>query len=224
MARFYRRRNVRPRRYTRRVARRPVYRKPMRMYRKISNRSLVVRKEMLGSVITGSATAQNLVYAPALYSPSGWNFDLGNLVAEYDMIKVHKFIFTLEPYQNESSVAPIEYMRVVHDYNDVTALTAESDYLAYGNCKSYALTRNRPIRIVLYPKISQFAISGTSATAATFLKSVKPGWLNTTGVGTSGLGLMQFMGVKLFVPAYASMASPLFNVRITLVASLKNNK
>jgi len=185
--------------------------------RKVSNQIHSFRKQVMLSAITETGSNQHL----------GYQFNLDQLSDEvdfqnmYDAYKIAKIVLTLEPAYsgtNANSVAPSQnWTRIVHDYDDVTPLTAESQYLEYGGCKSRLTVSPRPISIPLYPKISQYI--QTSGGSGTVLRAVKAGWLPTVHDQVDHLGL------KIYVPSLGlSTGAVIYKVRATFVIKCKNTK
>jgi len=145
----------------------------------------------------------------------------------YDMYKINKVVLHLEPIATQSGLisntGSLNYqnrkLRVVHDYNDANLLTDEDQYLEYSNCKSYSPVGRRPIKITLYPKISNTVLDAGGAPAYTAMNSGKV-WLNIENDEVPHFGL------KIFVPGGISnvVDSQLFRVRAKFHLSLKNSK
>lgn len=184
--------------------------------RKVSNQIHTFRKQIMLSNISDTGADQHLSY----------QFNLDQLADEadfqnmYDAYKIAKIILTLEPLWNGANVSgtnPTQrWMRIVHDYDDVTPLTNESQYLEYGGCKSKLMNSPRVVTIPLYPKI-QIA-NQTSGGTGTIYRPVSPGWIPTTHDQVDHLGL------KLFVPTLYLSDQTLFRVRATFVIKCKNTK
>lgn len=183
--------------------------------RKISNQIHTFRKQITLDQITETGANQHLAYQFNLDQLSD-EADFQNM---YDAYKIVKIILTLEPSfsgTNTNAVGPFQrWMRIVHDYDDVTPLTAESQYLEYGGCKSKLMSSSRLINIPLYPKIQM----DTQAAGATVLRPVSPGWVPTVHDG------VQHLGLKLFVPTVGlTVGYGIFNVRATFIIKCKNTK
>lgn len=185
--------------------------------RKVSNQVHTFRKMIMLSDIVETGSDQHL----------GYQFNLDQLSDEadfqnmYDSYKIKKIILTLEPRfsgSNENGVSPVQrWIRIVHDYNDVSPLTAQSQYLEYGSCKSRLSASNRSIVIPLYPKIQQY-IQTTGGTGSV-LRAVKSGWIPSTHDQVDHLGL------KIFVPTLGlTTNASMFNVRATFIIQCKNTK
>lgn len=149
--------------------------------------------------------------------------DWSDLADNYDQYLVKKIIYTFEPQfsgTNTAGVAPYQrWMRVVHDYNDGTALSTESEYLSYNNCKSYLCARPKPIRVVLYPRLP-VAVQAYAG-GASFSQNKKPGWLNTSAEASQ----VPMYGIKYYVPSLAmAQFTPIFKVRATVVVGFKNTR
>lgn len=183
--------------------------------RNVSNQIHTFRKQIMLSSIIDTGSDQHLTYQFNLDQLSD-EVDFQNM---YDAYKIVKILLTLEPLwtgSNSTGVAPTQrWMRIVHDYDDVTPLTQESQYLEYGGCKSKSMTSPRVIKIPLYPKIQQFV----QATSTSVLRPVSPGWIPTVS------DTVEHLGLKLFVPTvYLGSNQPLFRVRATFVVKCKNTK
>lgn len=191
------RRKVRRTRKTRRMARMR-RRGGIRMYRKISNRISYMRKEyMLSSTSLATVTnpgliyslasgaAQNLVFYPDLSQIPDWS----SIQALFDQVKLLKATFYFEniwqPSQQVSVYPQSLRARVVHDPDDVTPLTAESQYLEYGNCKSPIMARG--FKVVVYPKARSEIYNGG-------YKTINPGFIDAQST------LPQYMGIKVLSP------------------------
>lgn len=214
------RRRVRKTRAARRASRRYT-RRPMRMYKKVSNRISYMRKEYMlssNSLVTqvnpgyiyslASGAATNNVFYPDLSQIPDWS----SIQALFDSVKLIKAVFTFENVYNPSTqfnVFPQALRaRLVHDVDDVTPLTTESQYLEYGNCKSPVLSS--PFRAVVYPKARIQLYNGG-------YKSANPGFIDAQST------LPQFMGVKLYCPSIASTGDIAFvRVRCTVTLACKN--
>lgn len=157
----------------------------------------------------------------------GFQFNLDQLSDEtdfqnmYDAYRIKKIILTLEPQltsSNTNAQPPYQnWIRIVHDYDDVTPLSNESQYLEYGGCKSKLATSTRPIHIPLYPKIQQYT-QATGGSGAVF-RSIKAGWIPTAH------DTVEHLGLKIFVPHLGLSAGyGIFKVRATFMLQFKNTK
>lgn len=223
MARYARRRkSVRPFRAMRkaRVYRsRGLYAFGRTMYgmakRVVSNQIHTFRKQIQLDGISETGAAQHL----------GFQFNLDQLTDEvdfqnmYDVYRIKKIILHLEPQlsgSNTNGVSPYQnWVRIVHDYDDVTPLTAESQYLEYGGCKSKLAVSNRVINIPLYPKIQQFVQGGSSSV----LRPITASWLPTEH------DTVWHLGLKIFIPTLGmTVGNGIFRVRATYIVQCKNTK
>lgn len=209
----YTRKYARPSRKARSFVKR-AYRAVTYPIRKITSAIHTFRKQVMLDSLLETGSNQHL----------GYQFNLDQLSDEtdfqnlYDAYKISKIILTLEPLfsgTNANNVAPFQkWMRIVHDYDDVTPLTQEDQYLAYGGCKSKLVTSPRVINIPLYPKIQQVVQAST-----TVLAPMKSGWLPTQHDTVLHLGL------KIFLPTTGlAVNTGLFNVRATFIVKCKNTK
>lgn len=183
--------------------------------RVISNQIHNFRKQIMLDTISESGTNQHL----------GYQFNLAQLADEidfknmYDSYRIKKVVLSLEPVlqgSNGNATPPYNYrIRVVHDYDDVTPLTSETQYLEYGGCKSHLVTSQRLINIPLYPKIQQFL----QATPNAVLRPVKSGWIPTSH------DTVEHLGLKIFVPTIGiTNGYGIFRVRATFIMQFKNTK
>lgn len=183
--------------------------------RKVSNQVHTFRKMIALDDITENGNDRHLSY----------QFNLDQLADEtdfqalYDSYKIKKIILHLEPMVNSTNtngVAPYQkWMRIVHDYDDISPLTSESQYLEYGSVKSRKITSGSAINIPLYPKIQTFV----QAQGGTVQAPITSGWLPTTSDGVWHLGL------KIFVPTLQmSVGNTIFRVRATFIFQCKNSK
>lgn len=137
--------------------------------RQVSNQIHSFRKMIALPQILSTGTSQHLGYQFNLDQLSD-EVDLQNM---YDSYKIKKIILHLEPFfdtsNNQAQPVPFNaWMRIVHDYDDITPLTTESQYLEYGGCKSKPVTGKRRIDIPLYPKIQQYTQSSAGGATAVF--------------------------------------------------------
>lgn len=220
------RRGIRPRRQARVAARKRVSmrsRMPMRRRRPVRNRVVYIRKECVFPAVVGSAGGNaDLFYGVPAYSQCFSNYlnqyDLDGLSAEYEQIKVTKFVVTLERLQNQtSSAVPNSYVRKVVDNDNVSAYTSEAQYLTNADCKSVSVIGSRPIQFVVYPK----TMLSQAYNAITTQKAVNPGWINTNSLG--GINAFSFIQPHIFIPPFTPGVG-MFNVRMTLYCCFKNNK
>jgi len=185
--------------------------------RKLANAIHTFRKQVVLSAIAETGSDQHLAY----------QFNLDQLQEEsefqnlYDSYRIKKIILNLEPQfsgTNTKDVAPYQkWIRVVHDYDDVTPLTSQNQYLEYAGCKSHLAATSRIIRIPLYPKIQ--VINQTSGGSGNVTRPVAPAWIPTASDQVDHLGL------KIFVPTLGlSQGYGIFNVRATFVVQCKNSK
>lgn len=184
--------------------------------RNLANAVHTFRKSVMLSNITDTGSIQHL----------GYQFNLDQLAEEadfqslYDSYKIKKIILSLEPQFSgtNASAAPYQnWLRVVHDYDDITPLTTQNQYLEYAGCKSHLVTQPRIIRIPLYPKIQ--TINQTSGGTGLITRPVKSTWLPTAS------DLVDHLGLKIMVPSCGlSVGSVLFLVRATFVIQMKNSK
>lgn len=206
--RRYRKKGVRPKRKARTYKR-----SLMRMPRKISNRAATFRREFMLSPIVDNAAGQGLVFS---FNPTTDLPGLAEYQALWDQIKIHKILYTFEPWfavSNVQSAAPVQRMcRYVHDFDDGTNLgTTEQLYLDYANCKSRTLNGSaRPFTIPLYPLVRVSTVG-----AGSMLK--KPGYFDID------VAMPTFYGIKMFVP-YLATGTTIANVRCTVVFSCRNSR
>lgn len=184
--------------------------------RKVSNQIHTFRKMIALADITETLTDQHLAYQFKLDQLS----DEGDFQNMYDAYKIKKIILHLEPFVNSTNsngVAPFQkWMRVVHDYDDVTPLTSEDAYLQYGSVKSIKMTSGRQINIPLYPKIQ---VVNQSSGPSEIYRPVSPSWIPTNH------DLVDHLGLKLFVPTLQmSQGNTIFRVRVTFIFQMKNTK
>lgn len=184
--------------------------------RKISNQIHTFRKMIALADITETLSDQHKTYQFNLDQLS----DEGDFQNMYDAYKIKKIILHLEPMLNSSNtnaVAPFQkWLRVVHDYDDVTALTSEDQYLQYGGCKSRKMTSGSVINIPLYPKIQ---VVNQSSGPSEIYRPVNPGWIPTTHDQVDHLGL------KIFIPTLQlTQGYTIFRVRATFIFQMKNTK
>lgn len=184
--------------------------------RKISSQIHSFRKQIMLSNITDTGAAQHLSY----------QFNLDQLAEEadfqslYDSYRIKKIILSLEPQFSGTNAAVAPYqnrIRVVHDYDDITPLTTQNQYLEYTGCKSHNATGSRTINIPLYPKIQ--VMNQSSGGSGVITRPVKPSWIPTASDQVDHLGL------KIYVPTLGLTAgSVIFIVRATFVVQMKNSK
>lgn len=185
--------------------------------RKISNAVHTFRKQVVLSPIFETGSDQHL----------GYQFNLDQLADEgdfqnlYDSYKIHKVILTLEPQfsgTNTNAVGPYQkWLRIVHDYDDITPLASQNAYLEYGGCKSKLAVAGRVISIPLYPKIQQYTQSGDGSTSV--FRAIKAGWIPTAH------DQVQHLGLKIFVPTMGlTNGYGIFAVRATFVFSCRATK
>lgn len=209
--RRYRKKGIRPKRKSRMYKR--GYRSMVRQPKLISNRAATFRREVMLADIVDNAAGQGLVYS---FNPTTDLPGLAEYQALWDQIKIHKILFTFEPFfamSNSQATAPSQRMcRYVHDYDDGTSLgTNEQLYLDYANCKSRSLNGSgRPFTIPLYPLVRVSTVG-----AGSMLK--KPGYFDINSA------MPTFYGIKMFVP-YQSTASLVAKVRCTIVFSCRNSR
>jgi len=184
--------------------------------KQISNKIHTFRKQIDMGFLLETGGAQHKVY----------NFHFAQLtespeLAEiYDQYKINKVILSFEPQfsgTNANLVAPYQnWMRIVHDYDDVLPLVNDGDYLEYSNCKSKLAVSNRIIGTVLYPKIlGQTAIDG----GVPVYNGSKASWLSTDYKNINHLGL------KILVPTVGlPVGTAMFRVRATMMCSFKNSR
>lgn len=184
--------------------------------RQVSNQIHTFRKTIVLDNISSTGADQHLGYQFNLDQLSD-EVDFQNL---YDSYMIKKIILHLEPYLDvaNTNVPPVgRWMRIVHDYDDVTPLTAESQYLEYGGCKSKPVLGKRRINIPLYPQIQQY-IQTTGGAGAVF-RNIRAGWIPTSH------DQVEHLGLKIFVPNVLLPAgSTMFSVRATYIIKCKNTK
>lgn len=172
------------------------------------------KKQIDGGLITSHAANQHLVYQFTYNSLEEYK----EMTELYDQYLIKKITLTFEPLVNSQGyAAPAQlWMRIVHDYDDATPLTQESQYLDYTNCKSRLMNGTRAIRTVLYPKVLKPAleVGGTPV-----YSGAKPGWISTDFDNVAHLGL------KVFIPNTGlAAAAPIFKVRIQYDIAMKNSR
>lgn len=224
MARFVRRRKtVRPYRAMRKARAyrsRGLYAFGRSVYKgvkSLANTIHTFRKQVMLAPISDTGSDQHL----------GYQFNLDQLQEEkefqdlYDLYRIKKIILTLEPQFSGSqtpNAGPYQrWIRVVHDYSDITPLTTQDQYLEYAGCKSHLATSSRVIRIPLYPKIQVF--NQTTGTGGSILRPVSPSWIPTSS------DLVDHLGLKIYIPTLGlTQGYSIFNVRATFVVQCKNSK
>lgn len=187
-------------------------------YNRVSNQIHNFRKMISLPPINSTGADRHLGYQFNLDQLS----DEGDFQNMYDSYKILKIILHLEPVYdstNAQGVAPVQrWMRIVHDYDDVTPLTSEDQYLEYGGCKSKPVTSKRSINIPLYPKIQQYTQSSGGGGTAVF-RAIKAGWIPTAH------DQVEHLGLKIFVPNVSLPVDfQMFNVRATFIMQFKNTK
>lgn len=210
-------------------------RKPMRMIRrwkpktKLTNKIHRYLRWADRDSVFPDASGPNIIYGSNSPQNLSYSFKLADVVnsAEftslYDMYRINKVTLYLDRIRNSTGNSfdnPFNYRAlVVHDYNDVTPLTTEDEYLEYSNCKMVQMIGNGSHKVVLYPKIANVVenVSG-AATAYTAMSSNKV-WLNTVN------NEVPHFGIKIYVPG-GSVAPDysIFRVRVRFDLSFKNSK
>lgn len=222
--------------YRRKLTRRKLTRRrrPMRMlkavrpYKKITNQvHRYIRWADKDQSFPDSGTSPAVIVETGTNQNFSYSFKLRNVVNSvdftslYDMYRINKVTIFIERSGSFSNVnlGPLNrYFRIVHDYNDNNLLVSEDDYLEYSNCKTYAASGMRPIKVVLYPKIANKIEDQAGATAFTAMSSNKV-WINTVDDN------VPHFGVKLFVPAgIASSGQEIARIRVKFDLSFKNSK
>lgn len=189
---------------------------------KSMNRALIVRKQFIPGVITGSAGGivdlfQNSTYSAALTNYND-QYDLNALAGQFEQMKCYKLILELEPLQSEAVQSlPNGYVRKVID-NQQTAYTTEAEYLKNLDCKSYPVIGRRTTRHIIYPKMSLNETYGST----TVTRPRNPGWFNTSQGSVSAL-VFSMYPPHIFIPPMTAGVS-LFNVKMTAVIGFKGNK
>lgn len=147
----------------------------------------------------------------------------------YDQYKIKKIVFRLErPFTDNglqadatggggNSTTTNKYMRVVHDYDGGTGLSAEYQYLEYQNCKSYPTCGNKPIRLTLYPKIlgNVFKSDSLSSTANYM---IKPQWIDVAAPDVN------HYGIRIFTPQIATGNTQVYRVFASVIFQCKNTR
>lgn len=164
----------------------------------------------------GGTAGQNLSYSFALNQLSLYN----EFTVLYDFYKIHKVELFFEPTNNQTTDATAIFiqnkkMRVVHDYVDNFPLLNESQYLEYGNCKSYNTVTNKTHKIVLYPWVNS-AVENVGGATNAFSPRKSP-WLATRDSS------VPHFSVKVFIPPNisGSIGQILFNIRVRYTVSMK---
>lgn len=180
------RRTVQLRRYIRRNMRRG-------MVGKIQNQvHHFVRSTLIEDLVIIPASGYNAAYQFTLDQLPNFN----EFVALYDSYKIKSVVLRVEPAFDSNNMANPQilsqkYLRVVHDYDDSTPLTGETQYYEYGNMKSYSCTK--PFKVVLYPKVA--AEIYRTALSTSYEQRTSP-WLDLSGSGAS----IPHYGIKIFFP------------------------
>lgn len=229
LSRLTRRRKMtrpnRRRRYMRNVA---LVRQPRRIYNRIhkfvrwADTAALFPTLGLGPnqiVEQGGTSGQNLSYSFALNQIALYN----EFTVLYDFYKIHKIELFLEPTNNQTTDATSIHiqnykMRAVHDYVDNFPLLNESQYLEYGNCKSYNCVSSKTHKIVLYPWVNS-ALENVLGTTNAFSPRKSP-WIATRDSS------VPHFSIKLYIPPNVSgnIGQVLFNVRVRFTISMKNSK
>lgn len=163
------------------------------MIRKIQNQiHHFKRTALIEDIVSINAAGLNKAYSFTLNQlPNAAEF-----VALYDSYKIKSITIRVEPafsvnQMTANQVLSAKFVRVVHDYDDASALGTEQDYYEYGNMKSYSCLK--PFKVILYPKVSA-EIYRTALT--TGYEQRKSPWLDLSSQGAD----IPHYGIKMFFP------------------------
>lgn len=185
-------------------------------YNRLKNPIHWFKKQVDSGLVLSTAANQHLGYQ---FTFNGLE-EYKEMTELYDQYLIKKIVLTFEPLfqaANSTSGVPRQsWMRIVHDYDDVTPLTSEDQYLDYTNCKSRLMNGSRPISVVLYPKVLKpsLEVGGTPV-----YSGAKSGWISTDFDNVAHLG------IKVFIPDNGTPNGyGLFKVRTTYHIAFKNSR
>lgn len=182
--------------------------------------------------LTWSLVAQSYVINPTM----GDIPNAGEFAALYDMWKLNKVVYHFEStingrdmntpnltnaggFSSPNMNGSIKYIRVVHDYNDSTALATENAAFEYQNMKSHRVGKS--FSVTLYPRILQEVYRSALTNG---YESVKPKYFDTTETVVPHYGIKVFLGQCTNDVTDGNVTKSLYNITAKYYFSCKNVK